>query len=433
MLVYKFGGASVKDAASIQLLLPILKKQKSKKIVVVISAMGKMTNAFELLLALYRENNADKHIQLNKIKDFHLAIAEQFFEKAHPLFNSINECLRSLEEKLDVAPQQSYDYSYDQTVGYGELLSSLILSEFLNLNGVPNKRLDASELLITNDKHRDARVDWVKTTEAISTKIAPEFEKLDLIVTQGFIGGTVQGLRTTIGREGSDFSAAILAHCLNGSQLTVWKDVPGILNADPKQFPEARSLKHISYHEAVELAFYGASVIHPRTIQPLKSKQIPLYVRSFLNPSVVSLIDGDSHTDGDIPSFIIKENQILFSIASRNFSFITAEKLTDIFKLFSIYHFHIRLIQNSALNFSLLADENPMQLEELLKQLKTEFSVKYNRNLSLLTIRHLQNESLSGLFHDTEILLEMHSRSTQQYVLCAIDLRLKFEQLATFV
>lgn len=433
MLVYKFGGASLKDAASVQSLLSIIEKQKSEKLVLVVSAMGKMTNAFELLLKQYRNNVPDKHSQLDKIMDFHFSIMNVLFEKDYPVFNLINECLIHLEETLHNAPNQSYDYAYDQCVSYGELFSSLILSEFLKLHGIKNTRMDASELLITNDKYRDAEVDLIKTEENIAAKIVPELEKVDMVLTQGFIGGTLQGIRTTIGREGSDYSAAILAHFLNSSQLTVWKDVPGILNADPKLLPSAQSLKHISYHEAVELAFYGASVIHPRTLQPLKAKQIPLYVRSFLNPDAYSLIDGNSVSDGEIPSFIIKEKQILFSIASRDFGFIDAEKLAEILNLFSTFHFHIRVLQNSALNFSLLADENPLQLEDLLQNLKTEYSVKYNRNLSLLTIRHMQDHSVTELFKDTEILLEMHSRSTQQYVLNAPDLDLKLEELTFFV
>ncbi len=253
------------------------------------------------------------------------------------------------------------------------------------------------------------------------------------MITQGFIGGTEQGIRTTLGREGSDYSAAILAHCLNAEELTVWKDVPGILNADPKQFSEARSLKHISYHETVELAFYGAGVIHPRTLQPLKAKQIPLFVRSFLNSEQETIINSDNCDDRNIPSFIIKENQILFSIASRDFSFIDAEKLTGILKLFSINHFHIRLLQNSALNFSLVADENPLQLDELLNQLQGEFTVKYNRALSLLTVRNWKDERINNLFEDTELLLEMHNRMTDQFVMKAEDLKLKLEELAVFV
>ncbi|MCD6092103.1 MAG: aspartate kinase [Bacteroidales bacterium] len=417
MIVYKFGGISVGDAKSIRALLPIIEKQKSEKLVLVISAMGKMTNAFESLLSLYRKGSKEKQGQFNKIKSFHYTIVEELFENSHSIKSSLNECFEQLEVKLEQSEIQSYDYAYDQTVGYGELLSSFILSAFLSEQGVQNIRIDASEFLITNDKHRDARLDWIATKEKIISKVQPAFDKVNIVITQGFIGGTLNGLRTTIGREGSDYSAAILAHCLTARELTVWKDVPGILNADPKLLSKARRLDHISYHETVELAFYGASVIHPRTLQPLKAKQIPLIVRSFLNPESASLIDGNSKTDGEIPSFIIKENQILFTIASRDFSFIDAEKLTGILKLFSANHFHIRLIQNSALNFSLVADENHLQLDDLLKQLQTDFSVKYNRNLSLLTVRHLQNDSLSKLFNYTGVLLEMHSRLTQQFVL----------------
>ncbi len=433
MLVYKFGGVSVKDAVHIRLLIPLIEEQKSEKMVLVISAMGKMTNAFELLLALFRKDDSEKYSQLNYIKTYHFDIINELFNKNHSIFEEIKHCFVQLETKLEQALSQSYDFSYDQTVGYGELLSSLILSEFLNNNGMQNCRLDASEFIITNDKYRDARVDWNKTKESIAAKLAPAFDKCNLIITQGFISGTIDGYRTTLGREGSDYTAAIIAHCLDAKQLTVWKDVPGILNADPKQFLNARNLKHISYHETVELAFYGASVIHSRALQPLKNKNIPLYIRSFIKPDLVSLIDNNSHTDAEIPSFIIKENQILFTIASRDFTFIDAEKLTGILKLFSTYHFYIRLIQNSALNFSLVTDENPLQLEELLNQLQIDYIIKYNRNLCLLTVRHFKNDSISKLFGNTEILLEMHSRMTQQFVLNSESLKSKLDLLSGFV
>ncbi len=433
MLVYKFGGASIKDAESIRFLLPIIEKRKSKKLVLVISAMGKMTNALELLLSLYRKDDSEKENQFVKIKAFHYSILDELFEKEHAVFNSIEDCFMKLEEKLAETPKQGYDFAYDQTIGFGELISTLILSEYLKKEGFGNRRMDASQFIITNDKYRDARLDWISTKDKIAKKLKPEFEQCDLIITQGFISGTLQGIRTTIGREGSDYSAAILAHCLDASELTVWKDVPGILNADPKLLPNARNLEHISYHETIELAFYGASVIHPRTLQPLKAKQIPLLVRSFSNPDSSSLIDGNSLTDSKIPSFIIKENQILFTISAHDFSFIDAEKLTGILKLFSIHHFHIRLIQNSALNFSLVADENPLNLEDFLTQLQINYSVKYNRNLSLLTVRHLNSDHLSNLFDDTELLLEMHNRMTDQFVMDAQDLNLKLAKLNELV
>lgn len=429
MLVYKFGGASIKDAASIRSLLPLIEKRKSEKLILVISAMGKMTNALELLLAFYRKEDTEKLNQLDKIKAFHFAILEELFEKDHPVYKSVQNYFMQLEQKLEEVSMQTYDYAYDQTVCYGELISSLILSEFLKLKGFKNNNLDASDFIITNDKYRDARVDFVETRKEISKRLKPEFEKQNLIVTQGFIGGTEKGSRTTIGREGSDYSAAILAHCLDASELTVWKDVPGILNADPKLLSNARNLEHISYHETVELAFYGAAVIHPRTLQPLKAKQIPLFIRSFSDPDLYSLIDGNSLTDSKIPSFIMKENQILFTISARDFSFIDAEKLAGILKLFSEHHFHIRLIQNSALNFSLLADENPLKLEELINQLKEDYIVKYNRNLSLLTVRHMNSDHLSNLFDDTELLLEMHNRMTDQFVMYAKDLNFKLMEI----
>lgn len=433
MLVYKFGGASVSDAASIRSLIPILEKQKSEKLVLVISAMGKMTNAFERLLTLYRKDDPMKLNQLNKIKTYHLSIVSNLFDINHSVFQLLNDCFLKLEEKLKLVSTQSYDYSYDQTVVFGELLSTRIVSEFFNQNKLTNVLLDASELLITNAKYRDARLDWEKTKEKIVAKLKPELKTCNLVITQGFIAGTESGIRTTLGREGSDYSAAILAHSMDAIELTVWKDVPGILNGDPKYFSEARNLKHISYHETVELAFYGASVIHPRTLQPLKTKQIPLFVRSFKNPKLETVINSNNADDAKIPSIIIKENQILFSIASRDFGFIDAEKLADILKLFSANHFHIRLLQNSALNFSLVADDNPLQLDELLNQLQGEFTLKYNRDLSLLSVRHMKDEQFNNLFEDTELLLEMHSRMTNQFVMKASDLMKHLDSISGFI
>lgn len=433
MLVYKFGGASVKNAAGIRSLVPLIEKQKSEKLVIVISAMGKMTNAFEVLLDYSREKNALFPIQLQSIKDFHYAIIDELFEGNSAIYVTVEQLFKELLIKLELTNTESYDFAYDQTVCFGELLSSNILSSFFNSKSIVNKYRDASGLLITNEKYRDARINWPKTNQMASNELMHEFKSVDLIITQGFIGGTEAGQRTTLGREGSDFSAAIIANVLDAKELVVWKDVPGILNAHPKYFPLAKRLGHISYHETVELAFYGASVIHPRTLMPLKAKKIPLLVRSFNMPELETIINGDNADDVNTPSFIIKESQILFTIAARDFSFIDAEKLALILKLFSANHFHIRLIQNSALNFSIVADENPLQLSELLSQLQTDYSVKYNRELSLLTVRHYKDDSLSEIFSNTKVLLEMHSRITQQYVITATDMQLKLIQINNLI
>lgn len=433
MLVFKFGGASIKDAASIRSLLPLVKKHQSEKIVLVFSAMGKMTNAFEELLRLYRNKQAGRTSHLNFIKEYHFKIVNELFPKNHSIGNELESYFNTLEKKLFGIEKQTYDFAYDQTVSFGELLSSRIISAYLKYKRMENSWLDASEVLITNDKFRDAQPNMELTLKAVNKHLKPLTEKCELVVTQGFIGGTTSGFRTTIGREGSDYSAAILANVLDADYLTVWKDVSGILNADPKQFSAARNLPHISYHETVELAFYGASVIHPRTLQPLKAKSIPLYVRSFLKPDNYSCIDSKGTADGDVPSFIIREKQILFTIASRDFSFIDAEKLSGILKLFNRFHFHIRLLQNSALNFSLVADENLLQLDDLLNELQAEFKVKYNRGLSLLSVRHFKGNALNQLFLNSPVLLEMHNRMTQQFVMESEVLQQKIQEINRLV
>lgn len=433
MLVYKFGGASINDAKRINSLIPLIESKKGEKLLIVVSAMGKMTNAFETLLKLYLKSAVDKDEQFNFIKNYHFELMKEIFNEQDSIFNIIDNYFEQVAEKLASLDSEAYDFSYDQIVGYGEIISSQIFSAFLKKQNIENKWIDASGLLITDSKYRDARVNWESTVNRIENNLKPLFSDCNIIITQGFIGGASDGIRTTIGREGSDYSAAIFANCLDAESVTVWKDVPGILNANPLLLPKARNLEHISYHEAVELAFYGASVIHPRTLQPLKIKQIPLFVRSFIQPEKYSLIDNNSFTDGDIPSFIIKDNQILFSISTRDFSFIDAIKLTEILNLFSKHLFHIRLIQNSALNFSIVADENPLQLEELIFNLKPIYKVKYNRNLSLLSVRHSGNAEITNLFEKKEVLLELHSRTSMQFVLSTENLNLKLNQLSGLV
>ncbi len=433
MLVYKFGGVSIKDANRIRSILPLIKQKQSEPLVLVISALGKMTNAFELLLDLYRKNSGGKEAQLNLIKAYHIDILNTLFKKEDSIFQIIDQCFAHLQRDLEAFVNEEYDFAYDQLVTYGELLSSKIISAFLVQEEIPNIWSDASKLLITNDKYRDARLDWTKCRKMISLNLKPVFQNVHVVVTQGFLAGNASGKRTSLGREGSDFSAAILSYMLDAEALTVWKDVAGIRNADPRLFPSAKALPHISYHETVELAFYGASVIHPRSLQPLKLKNIPLYVRSFEYPEQYTLINRDNSDDKAYTSYIIRENQILFSIASLDFSFIDAENLTAILKLFSLYHFHIRLLQNSALNFSLVADENPLRLQELLNQLQKKYSVKYNRHLSLLSVRHFKNEELNKLFSQSKLLLEMHSRITQQFVLRTEELNALQEELEFYV
>ncbi|MBN2236783.1 MAG: aspartate kinase [Bacteroidales bacterium] len=432
MLVYKFGGASVKDAPHIRSLVPLILEKKSSGLTLVISAMGKMTNAFEKLLAFSRAQNSDYQQQFDFIKNYHLQICQDLFLSNHPIYNTLNQCFENIDKALFSTKNDSYDFAYDQVVSYGEILSTKMISAFLSEEKIENQWVDASMFIFTNKKYRDARVDWPATYNAMNSLMLSS-KPNTLIISQGFIGGDGNGNRTTLGREGSDFSAAIFANAIQAESVTVWKDVPGVLNADPHYFPSAIQLNHLSYHETVELAFYGAQVIHPRTLYPLKQKQIPLYVRSFIEQESYSTIDGDLSSDKKFTSFIIKENQILFSISTRDFSFIDAERLAEISRLFSIHHFHIRLLQNSALNISIVADENPLQLEELFAQLHQEYTVKYNRDLSLFTIRHWKDDRVADLFQETKILLEMHSRLTRQFVMKTSDLMAKIDSVSNYL
>ena len=413
MKVYKFGGASVKDAEGVRNLLQLLRNSADKELLIVVSAMGKMTNAFDLVVEEYLQNGSFEE-SLQPVKEFHHQILSKLFENSsHPVFARVKEYFQDLENFLDYNRSEKYDFVYDQVVIYGELLSTVIISEFLFSQNLEHRLLDARNFIKTDSSYRDAQVNWQES----QARIRDGFGDQKITLTQGFIASDANNFSTTLGREGSDYSAAIFAYCLNADSLTIWKDVSGVLNADPRVFQETVLLEQISYEEAIELAFFGASVIHPKTLQPLQRKEIPLYVKSFLNPasSGTAVRKGQSILP-KVPCFIVKKNQVLISLSSLDFSFIMEKNVSEIFALFHKYQIKVDLIQNSAISFSVCIDNKFNNLEKLIAHLKGTFKVSWNSNVSLYTIRHFDKAAIEKLEKNKKILLKQTTRETVQIV-----------------
>ena len=413
--IFKFGGASVKDAEGVKNLKKILEIYKEEKLLVVISAMGKMTNQLEKVLDAWYFAPESLIDNFEIVKNFHLNIAKQLENNTGEITSVLIPILDRLFEILSGKNSNHYDKDYDDIVSFGEYLSTKLISTYLNLNGCDNEFACAVNLVKTDNSFREGKVNWEETERAICEFVARNFDKI--IITQGFIGGTINGEVTTLGREGSDFSAAIFAYCLNAKEVTIWKDVPGLLNADPKFYPDAVKLYEISYQEAIELAYYGATVIHPKTIKPLQNKNIPLFVKSFLAPYENGSIIANLEQVKKIPSYIFKTEQILLSIFPKDFSFIAADNLTKIFAYISKNKLKINLMQNSARSFTICMDNKPNRFANLLKDLEAEFLVKYNMNKKLITIRHYTPEAIEKVIGNQLIILEQKSRSTLQVVL----------------
>jgi aspartate kinase len=417
MKVFKFGGASVKDAAAVRNVANILKLYAGEKIVVVVSAMGKTTNALEKLTRAHFYNEGNVEELLKEIKDFHNNMVSQLFPGLdHPVYKAIETSFIEIDWAFEEENTKGFDYLYDQVVSQGELIATKIVAACLEEAEMLVKWVDARDLIKTDNTYREAKIDWNQTVNFSKETIDKCFEKADIALAQGFIGSTSENHTTTLGREGSDYSAAIFAYSIDAEEVIIWKDVPGVLNADPKQFHDTQKLNSISYQDAIELAYFGASVIHPKTIQPLQNKNIPLHVKSFLNPKEEgTLIASDIVYESVIPSYIVKQNQVLISIAAKDFSFIIEENLGHIFNLFADHKVKINLMQNSAISFSICID-NSDKMNPLIEELKKEFKVLYNENLQLFTIRHYNQEILDKLLEDKTLLLEQKSRHTAQLV-----------------
>ena len=414
MRIFKFGGASIKDAEAVRNIYNLLQTTGHSDVLLVVSAMGKTTNAIEEIINNYFEKSAGLNASIQEVKKYHNQILLDLFEDdKNPAFAALKKLFDEMELFLQNNKSPNYNYVYDQLIGYGELLSTTILSNFFSYKGVDTNWLDVRQYIKTNSSFREAEVDWDLTQKNIS-KIKV---RATLNITQGFLGSDENNFTTSLGREGSDYTAAIFGYCLNADSVTIWKDVPGVMNADPRYFENAVLLEHISYREAIELAFYGATVIHPKTLQPLQRKEIPLFVKSFINPTLTGTKVGKgSDLQPPVPCFIIKRNQLLLSLSSLNFSFIMEENISEIFSLLHKYKLKTHLIQNSAISFSVCCDDTYGNFEKLKSILSSKFSVTYNENVSLYTIRHFDDAAAKSITENKKVLLTQTSRETIQIV-----------------
>jgi aspartate kinase len=420
MKVFKFGGASVKNADAVRNVGSIITQFQEKKLLVVISAMGKNTNKLEELVKAFWENDTKKKSEIiAELKKFHFDIANDLIaDKKHHIFSDLEDLLMELECLVDKKYSNvTYDEMYDGIVCYGELLSTKIVSDYLHSIDIRNKWVDARNFIQTDSNFREARVKWEETEETIKRILKPYIDR-NIIISQGFIGRDDQNNTTTLGREGSDYSAAVFAYCLDAEDVTIWKDVAGVMNADPNRFKEAVKLDAISYTQAIELAYYGASVIHPKTIQPLKSKNISLFVNSFLNTKDVGTVVNNEARALTKECYIVKENQSLICISTRNYSFVAEDNLSNIFVEFAKHKVRINVMQNSAISFSACCDTKESSIDELSNDLSGDYKVSTTPDCVLLTIYNAQNEqTLPAAFRDHKILLKQVLGDATQVVL----------------
>ncbi len=412
MRIFKFGGASVKDAKGVKNVINVLLHEDSENVLVVISAMGKMTNAFERVVNSFFYQKEGLKDAIRFVENFHKNIVDDLFEKEHEIYNKINFLFAEMSGFMIQNSSKNYNYVYDQIVGFGELLSTTIVAAYLSEINVDNQWVDVRNCIKTDKNYRDAKVNWKETKAAISQNV--KTSKLN--ITQGFLGG-FNNETTTLGREGSDYTAGIFAYCLDAKSVTIWKDVDGVLNADPRVFAETTLLKEISYTEAVEMAFYGASVIHPKTIQPLEQKNIPLYVRSFedLTNSGTCVRKGKG-INPKVPCFIVKKNQILISISAKDFSFMVEDNISAVFKKLHEYKLKVNLIQNSAISFSVCVDDKYNQFDDFYNDLITTFTIKVYKDVVLYTIRHFNDVAIGEIRKKGKVIISQVNTETAQLV-----------------
>ncbi len=421
MKIFKFGGASVKDADSVRNVASVLKKFSGEEVIVVVSAMGKITNQLETLADAFCLRKGDSKAILEQIKKYHLDIIKNLFpDSSNAVYKDVDGVFQAMEQNIGRTPSNSYNKEYDQIVSQGEVLSSKIVSAYLNEACIKNSWLDIRNVIKTDKTYREGKVNWERTAH-LTPNPSPAGEGNagsggEVIITQGFLGQTPDGFTTTLGREGSDYTAAILAYCTNAESVTIWKDVPGVMNADPKWFDETKLIDQMSYQDAIELSYYGATVIHPKTIKPLQNKKIPLYVRSFVQPDEKGTLINDQQSHLPIPCFIFKVNQILLSISPKDFSFIVEENFSDIFKTFAEHNVKINVMQNSAISFSVCTDNDERKIPELTKTLQKKFRVLYNEGLELITIRYYNQATIDRVCIGKKVFLEHKSRYTVQLV-----------------
>jgi len=418
MRIFKFGGASVKDANGVKNLTTVLLKTGEKEVLIVVSAMGKMTNAFENIVHTYLNKDNTIEQKISFVKDYHKnIITELFHQQSHPIYKEIDNIWMQLSYFLIQNKKTNLHFVYDQIVSLAEIISTKIISAYLEQVNIKNKWIDARKFIKTNTSYREAKVNWTLTKENIKQLK----QQTGIFITQGFIASDASGNSTTLGREGSDYSAAIFAYCLDAESLTVFKDVAGVLNADPRVFNDTILLEKISYREVIEMAFYGASVIHPKTLQPLQQKEIPLFVKSFKNPLEKGTIIGKSiDLQPKTPCFIVKNNQLLISIATRDFSFMMEDNISEIFDLLHQNKLRVNLIQNTAISFSVCLEDKFNNFNHFLTQLKLKYKGLYNKEVTLLTIRHFNQKTIDKIKKENEILLQQTTRETVQFVVKTI-------------
>lgn len=422
--VFKFGGASVKDSAAIQNVAEILTKYPEDSILVVISAIGKTTNKLEEVVSAYQLSDEALFLRLiNDLEAFHSQILLALFsDRQRKIYQIIEAIFNQLRMRFSKPFSENYSFEYDQIVSLGEVLSSRIIDAYLTEKGFSSVWTDARSLLRTDNNYQEGNVDWKKTEELIQQNLRPLFTHKKIIVSQGFVGHTSEGMTTTLGREGSDYTAGIFAHCMHAESVTIWKDVPGMLNADPKLFEDTVLLNQISFKEAIELSYYGASVIHPKTVKPLQNKNIPLYVKSFIKPDEKgTVIQANSDFDSLVPSYILKFDQVLYTITPKDFSFLVEENLSDIFKRLADAHAKINMMQNSALSFSILLDRKKVNPDQVLQMFSDSYHVKYNEGLELITIRHYDESTIQKVTKNKEILVQQRTRQTARLVVKKIE------------
>lgn len=418
MQVFKFGGVSVKDANSIKNVADILNNKANEPTLVVISAMGKMTNKLEELVNAYFYKSSDSLLIFQEIKEYHFNIINHLFiNKNKSIFNEIENVFLEILWAIEEDPSNSYNFYYDQIVSQGEILSTKIISAYLNEIILLNIWIDARDIIQTDNSYREANVDYLLSKDLTFAQIIPLFNQYKIIITQGFIGGTSENYTTTLGREGSDYTAALLAYFLDAKQIVIWKDVPGVLNADPKYFNNTKKIDEMSYHDAIELTYYGTSVIHPKTIKPLQNKNIPLFVRSFLKPNDTGTVIKNLNKRNTATSYIFKTDQLLISIQPKDFSFIAEENLSLIFSMFSKNNIRVNMMQNSAISFSVCIDNDKYKFNNLILELQNQFKVYYNDNVQLMTIRNYDQETITKLSENKIILIEQRSRNNYQMVI----------------
>lgn len=420
MKVFKFGGASLESIERIRQVGAIVQSFPDEKLLIVISAMGKTTNELEKVVQNYFLRKREIAAQLlYNIEQQHVQLAVSLLgTEEHPIFQQLQQFFTEAEWTLGEKPLRTYDYYYDQLVSLGELLSTAIVSAYFNLAGAQNTWVDVRDIFRTDDTFRDANIDWTATQRNVTEKVLPMFETTNIIIAQGFIGSTDQNESVTLGREGSDYTAAVFANMLDAESQTIWKDVEGLKNADPKLFSNTINIPEISYSEVIEMAFYGAQVIHPKTIKPLQNKQIPLYVKCFLNKDLQGTVIKEDADHRQLPPIIVvKKNQVFIIVTSRDFSFITEDKISDIYDIFHDLKIKLNLMQNGAISFSCCIDNNAEKIELLIKTLHRDFKITYNEGLELLTVRYYHDGLLEELTNGRQVLLEQKSGITIQRLL----------------